>query len=191
MGTSIADLGAEAARQHRDFGAGSLIVCDRLVRIYAAPGGIEVQALQGLDLLVSEGELAALVGASGSGKSTLMNILAGLDRPTAGSVRVDGHDLAALTAGQRLAYRRRTIGFIWQQTSRNLLPYLTAQQNVGLPMRLAGRGARERRVPVGGPAGPARPSRLPPAPPRSAVRRGAAAGRDRGGPGQRAEGPAG
>ena len=103
MGTSIADLGAEAARQHRDFGAGSLIVCDRLVRIYAAPGGIEVQALQGLDLLVSQGELAALVGASGSGKSTLMNILAGLDRPTAGSVRVDGHDLAALTAGQRLA----------------------------------------------------------------------------------------
>jgi ABC-type lipoprotein export system ATPase subunit len=145
MGTSIADLGAEAARQHRDFGAGSLIVCDRLVRIYAAPGGIEVQALQGLDLLVSQGELAALVGASGSGKSTLMNILAGLDRPTAGSVRVDGHDLAALTAGQRLAYRRRTIGFIWQQTSRNLLPYLTAQQNVGLPMRLAGRGSRERR----------------------------------------------
>ena len=146
MGTSIADLGAEAAHQHRDFGTGSLIVCDRLVRIYAAPGGIEVQALQGLDLLVSQGELAALVGASGSGKSTLMNILAGLDRPTAGSVRVDGHDLAALTAGQRLAYRRRTIGFIWQQTSRNLLPYLTAQQNVALPMRLAGRGARGRRT---------------------------------------------
>jgi ABC-type lipoprotein export system ATPase subunit len=145
MGTSIADLGAEAARQHRDFGAGSLIVCDRLVRIYAAPGGIEVQALQGLDLLMSEGELAALVGASGSGKSTLMNILAGLDRPTAGSVQVAGHDLAAMNAKQRLAYRRRTIGFIWQQTSRNLLPYLTAQQNVALPMRLAGRGARERR----------------------------------------------
>jgi ABC-type lipoprotein export system ATPase subunit len=145
MGTSIADLGAEAARQHRDFGVGSLIVCDRLVRIYAAPGGIEVQALQSLDLLMSEGELAALVGASGSGKSTLMNILAGLDRPTAGSVRVDGHDLGAMTARQRLAYRRRTIGFIWQQTSRNLLPYLTAQQNVALPMRLAGRGTRERR----------------------------------------------
>ena len=145
MGTSIADLGAEAARQHRDFGAGSLIVCDRLVRIYAAPGGIEVQALQGLDLLMSEGELAALVGASGSGKSTLMNILAGLDRPTAGSVRVAGHDLAAMNAKQRLAYRRQTIGFIWQQTSRNLLPYLTAQQNVALPMRLAGRGSRARR----------------------------------------------
>jgi ABC-type lipoprotein export system ATPase subunit len=141
---SVADLGAEAARQHREFGAGSLIVCDRLVRIYVA-AGIEVQALQGLDLLVGEGELVALVGASGSGKSTLMNILAGLDTPTAGSVRVAGHDLAAMNARQRLAYRRRVVGFIWQQTTRNLLPYLTAQQNVELPMQLAGVRARDRR----------------------------------------------
>src|SRR6516165_7734459 len=102
--TSIADLGAESARHHRDFGAGSLIVCDRLVRIYVA-AGIEVQALQGLDLLVDEGEIVALVGASGSGKSTLMNILAGLDTPTAGSVRVAGNDLAAMNGRQRLAYR--------------------------------------------------------------------------------------
>ena len=151
MGTSIADLGAlgyfgaESARQHRDFGAGSLIACDRLVRIYVA-AGIEVQALQGLDLLVAEGEIAALVGASGSGKSTLMNILAGLDTPTAGSVRVAGHDLAAMSSRQRLAYRRRTVGFVWQQTSRNLLPYLTAQQNVELPMRLAGARAAARRA---------------------------------------------
>jgi ABC-type lipoprotein export system ATPase subunit len=133
MATSIEDL--VPARQ-RDFGAGSLIVCDRLVRIYIA-AGIEVQALQGLDLLVNEGELVALVGASGSGKSTLMNILAGLDTPTAGSVRVANQDLAGLSKRQRLAYRRRSVGFIWQQTSRNLLPYLTAQQNVELPMRLA------------------------------------------------------
>ena len=144
MATSIADLGAESARQHRDFGAGSLIVCDRLVRIYVA-AGIEVQALQGLDLLVAESEIVALVGASGSGKSTLMNILAGLDTPTAGSVRVAGHDLAAMNPRQRLAYRRRIVGFIWQQTSRNLLPYLTAQQNVELPMRLAGGRAKDRR----------------------------------------------
>ncbi len=140
---SLADLGAEAAGRHRDFGAGSLIVCDRLVRIYVA-AGIEVQALQGLDLLVAEGEIVALVGASGSGKSTLMNILAGLDTPTAGSVRVAGHDLAAMSARQRLAYRRRVVGFVWQQTARNLLPYLTAQQNVELPMRLAGGGATGR-----------------------------------------------
>ncbi len=146
MASSLTDLSADAARQHRDFGADSLIVCDRLVRIYVAPGGIEVQALQGLDLLVSRGELAALVGASGSGKSTLMNILAALDRPTAGSVRVAGHDLAAMNARQRLAYRRRVVGFIWQQTARNLLPYLTARQNVDLPMRLAGLGGRRRRA---------------------------------------------
>jgi ABC-type lipoprotein export system ATPase subunit len=144
MATTVADLGAEAQRQHRDYGAGSLIACDRLVRIYTAPGGIEVQALQGLDLLIDEGELVALVGASGSGKSTLMNILAGLDVPTAGSVKVAGNDLAAMNARQRLAYRRRTVGFIWQQTSRNLLPYLTAEQNVALPMRLAGRGRKQR-----------------------------------------------
>ena len=150
---SLADLGAEAAGRHRDFGAGSLIVCDRLVRIYVA-AGIEVQALQGLDLLVAEGEIVALVGASGSGKSTLMNILAGLDSPTAGSVRVAGRDLAAMSARQRLAYRRRVVGFVWQQTSRNLLPYLTAQQNVELPMRLAGGGATA----AGPPAAPARPS---------------------------------
>jgi ABC-type lipoprotein export system ATPase subunit len=144
MATSITDLGAESARQHRDFGAGYLIVCDRLVRIYIA-AGIEVQALQGLDLLVEEGEIVALVGASGSGKSTLMNILAGLDTPTAGSVRVAGTDLATMSSRQRLAYRRQVVGFIWQQTSRNLLPYLTAQQNVELPMRLSGVRARTRR----------------------------------------------
>src|SRR6266571_4778649 len=162
MATSIADLGAEASRHHRDFGAGSLIVCDRLVRIYVAAGGIEVQALQGLDLLVNEGEIVALVGASGSGKSTLMNILAGLDTPTAGSVRVAGHDLAAMSTRQRLAYRRRVVGFVWQQTSRNLLPYLTVQQNVELPMRLAdggaaGQGAARRRGPAR--RGPARRER--------------------------------
>ena len=149
--TSIADLGAlgrfgaESARQHRDFGAGSLIVCDRLVRIYVA-AGIEVQALQGLDLLVAAGEIVALVGASGSGKSTLMNILAGLDTPTAGSVRVAGDDLAVMSARQRLAYRRQVVGFVWQQTARNLLPYLTAQQNVELPMRLAGGGVSRHRA---------------------------------------------
>ena len=119
-----------------------------------------MQALQGLDLLVDEGEIVALVGASGSGKSTLMNILAGLDTPTAGSVRVAGNDLSAMNARQRLAYRRRVVGFIWQQTARNLLPYLTAQQNVEPPMRLAGAGSRDRRG-RGRAAGAARPRRVP------------------------------
>src|SRR5215510_386534 len=133
----LSQLGAEAERARTSYGEGALIMCDRLVRIFAADG-IEVQALQGLDLLVEEGELTAVVGASGSGKSTLMNILAGLDSPTAGRARVAGHDLAAMTSRERLGYRRSTVGFIWQQTSRNLLPYLTALQNVIMPMRFAG-----------------------------------------------------
>jgi ABC-type lipoprotein export system ATPase subunit len=141
---SLADLRAEAGTADRTgYGGGALIACDRVVRIYAAEG-VEVQALQGLDLLVAEGELTAIVGASGSGKSTLINILAGLDVPTAGSVRVADLDLAALSGRQRVAYRRSTVGFIWQETSRNLLPYLTAAQNVIMPMRFSRTGSRER-----------------------------------------------
>src|SRR5579863_7305317 len=137
--TAADELGMVSGRAPEDYGAGALIVCDRLVRIYTAEG-IEVQALQGLDLVVASGELTALVGASGSGKSTLMNILAGLDTPTAGSVRVAGRDLSTMSARQRLGYRRSVVGFVWQQTARNLLPYLTAAQNVDLPLRLAGTG---------------------------------------------------
>ncbi|MET9389220.1 ABC transporter ATP-binding protein [Streptomyces sp. NPDC006624] len=146
---SLAELERRAAR-HRDrpvYGHDALIACDRLVRIFSGRGGgdaMEVQALQGLDLLVREGELMALVGASGSGKSTLMNILAGLDVPTAGAARVAGRDLLAMDAKARLRYRREVVGFVWQQTARNLLPYLTAVQNVALPMRLAGRPRRGR-----------------------------------------------
>jgi ABC-type lipoprotein export system ATPase subunit len=144
---AISALTADAMRAHADYGAGALIVCDRLVRIYTAEG-IEVQALQGLDLVVEAGELTALVGASGSGKSTLVNILAGLDTPTAGAVRVASHDLASMSSRQRLGYRRSVVGFIWQQTGRNLLPYLTAAQNAELPLQLAGaaRSARRKRA---------------------------------------------
>jgi len=137
-----ADHLPQAAAQ-ADYGEGALIVCDRLVRIYAAEG-IEVQALQGLDLVIESGELTALVGASGSGKSTLLGILAALDVPTGGQAIVDGLDLASLRTAQRLAYRRATVGFLWQQTSRNLFTHLTAAQNVTLPMRLAGVGRAER-----------------------------------------------
>ncbi|HEX9066920.1 MAG TPA: ABC transporter ATP-binding protein [Streptosporangiaceae bacterium] len=144
----ISELAAEAERARTSYGEGALVVCDRLVRIYAVDG-IEVQALQGLDLLIGPGELTAIVGASGSGKSTLMNILAGLDTPTAGSVKVAGHDLSAMSARERLGYRRRVVGFVWQQTARNLLPYLTAAQNVMLPMRLNGTGRRARRARAG------------------------------------------
>lgn len=132
-----------ADRDRPAYGHDALITCDRLVRVFTADG-VEVQALQGLDLLVREGELMALVGASGSGKSTLMNILAGLDTPTAGAARVAGRDLLTMTAKDRLAYRREVVGFVWQQTSRNLLSYLTSAQNVALPMQLAGRRGRSR-----------------------------------------------
>src|SRR5215469_4331173 len=139
----LGQLGAEAEHTRTSYGDDALIMCDRLVRIYASEG-IEVQALQGLDLLIDQGELTAIVGASGSGKSTLMNILAGLDTPTAGRARVAGRDLAAMTSRDRLDYRRTTVGFLWQQTSRNLLPYLTAMQNVIMPMRLGGVARRAR-----------------------------------------------
>ncbi len=112
------------------------IVCEGLVRIFKADG-LEVVALQGLDLWVERGEMIAIVGVSGSGKSTLLNILSGLDEPTAGQARVAGHDLFGMSARQRLEYRRRTVGFVWQQTSRNLLHYLTAVDNVALPIQLA------------------------------------------------------
>ncbi|MFJ8074870.1 ABC transporter ATP-binding protein [Streptomyces sp. NPDC096176] len=144
--TTLEQLEKRAAA-HRDrpsYGHDALIACDRLVRIFAADG-VEVQALQGLDLLVKEGELMALVGASGSGKSTLMNILAGLDVPSAGAARVAGCDLLSMDAKARLRYRREVVGFVWQQTARNLLPYLTAAQNVALPMQLRGSSNRGNR----------------------------------------------
>src|ERR1700752_3756030 len=87
-------------------GNDGVIAGDSLARIYST-AGIEVQALQGLDLLIEPGELTALVGASGSGKSTLLNILAGLDTPTAGQARVAGHDLLAMSTRERLEYRRQ------------------------------------------------------------------------------------
>jgi ABC-type lipoprotein export system ATPase subunit len=110
-----------------------LVVCENLVRIYQTEG-VEVQALQGLDLAVTAGEMIAVIGASGSGKSTLLGILSGQDVPTAGSAEVDGHDLLTMKRRARLDYRRSTVGFVWQQTARNLLPYLSAAENVMLPM---------------------------------------------------------
>ncbi len=143
--TSLYELEQNTQRHAPEWGAGSLIVCDNLVRIYQVEG-IEVQALQGLDLLVAAGEVVAVVGASGSGKSTLLNILSGQDTPTAGRARVENYDLLRMSHRDRVAYRRDVVGFVWQQTTRNLLPYLTAAENVALPMGFAGVRRRERRA---------------------------------------------
>ncbi|NUM47650.1 MAG: ABC transporter ATP-binding protein [Anaerolineales bacterium] len=115
-----------------------LILCENLVKIFKV-ADLEVVALQGLDLTVQRGELMGIVGASGSGKSTLMNVLGGLVRPSAGRILVDGHDLLKLSNAALNRYRREEVGFVWQQGARNIIPYLNAQENVELPMILAGR----------------------------------------------------
>jgi putative ABC transport system ATP-binding protein len=121
----------------------AIIECHELVRIFTSTG-VEVQALQGLDLTVDRGELTAVVGASGSGKSTLLTILSGLDTPSAGRASVAGHDLLAMGRRERVDYRRHTVGFIWQQTSRNLLPYLSAAENVSMALLVANSARRRR-----------------------------------------------
>ncbi|MDY7105522.1 MAG: ATP-binding cassette domain-containing protein [Actinomycetota bacterium] len=121
-----------------------MIDCDGLVRIYKTDE-LEVIALQSLDLRVWPAELVTIVGSSGSGKSTLLNILGGMDEPTAGRARVGDTDLMAMSHRDRIEYRRHQVGFVWQQTARNLVPYLSAAQNVELPLALAGTGRRRRR----------------------------------------------
>jgi putative ABC transport system ATP-binding protein len=121
-----------------------LITCDNLVKIYKV-ADLEVVALQGLDLTVAAGEMVGIVGASGSGKSTLLNILGGLDRPSAGRVSVNGQDLLKLSGRALDRYRRTEVGFVWQQVARNLIPYLSARENVELPMTVAGAGLLEKR----------------------------------------------
>lgn len=115
-----------------------MIVCENLVKIYKL-GEIEVVALQGLDLQVEKGEMVGIVGVSGSGKTTLLNVLGGLDHPSAGRVMVNGQNLIKLSETELDRYRRSQVGFVWQQTSRNLIPYLTARENVALPLVLEGR----------------------------------------------------
>ncbi|MGD8584839.1 MAG: ATP-binding cassette domain-containing protein [Chloroflexota bacterium] len=123
----------------------TLVSCENLVKIYKVMD-LEVVALQGLDLAVESGELLAIVGASGSGKSTLLNILGGLDRPSAGRVAINGRNLLKLSNGDLDRYRRMEVGFVWQQTGRNLISYLTARENIELPMTVAGMGLREKRA---------------------------------------------
>lgn len=117
------------------------IRCTGLIKIYKVED-IEVVALQGLDLKVERGELIGVIGPSGSGKSTLMSVLGGLDIPSAGRAWVSGVDLVALSNRQRIRYRREEVGFVWQNTARNLISYLTAVENVEIAMMVAGRFSR-------------------------------------------------
>ena len=116
--------------------AETMIQADGLVKIYKTKQ-TEVLALQGLDLTVEEGELTAIIGNSGSGKSTFLNMIGGLDRPSAGSLFVAGSNLFTMTEKELVLYKRDTVGFVWQNNGRNLLPYLTVLENVMLPMSLS------------------------------------------------------
>jgi putative ABC transport system ATP-binding protein len=126
-----------------------LIVCENLVKIYRlnqeSGASVEVQALQGLDITVAEGEMLGIVGVSGSGKSTLLNVLGGLDRPTGGHAVVGKQDLGHMSGRALDEYRRQTVGFVWQQGARNLISYLTAVENIELPLTLSGQVGKLRR----------------------------------------------
>ncbi len=120
-----------------------MVECENLVKIYKTKD-IEVLALQGLEVRIAKGELMAIIGNSGSGKSTFLNMIGGLDRPSAGRLIVDGKDLFKLSDRELVDYKRRTVGFVWQNNARNLVPYLTAWQNVQMPM-LFDKGAQKKR----------------------------------------------
>jgi len=120
-----------------------LVICDNLVKIYKV-ADLEVVALQGLDLEVMAGEFITIVGASGSGKTTLLNILSGLDLPSAGKCIINQRDLTRLSQAERTDFKRFTVGHVWQQSGRNLLPELSIQANVELPQVLGGTDAAAR-----------------------------------------------
>lgn len=123
-----------------------MICCDELVKMYQSDG-LKVLALQGLDLEIKQGEMVAIIGKSGSGKSTLLNMLGGLETPTAGGLLINDRDLSAYTEKELVNYRKSTVGFVWQKSSRNLLPYLTVRENVEAPMLYEkGVGKKEKRA---------------------------------------------
>lgn len=124
---------------------GPMILADNLVKIYKT-AELEVLALQGLDLTVEKGELLAIIGNSGSGKSTFLNMLGGLDTPSAGKLFVDGKNLFTMTEKQLVKYKRDTVGFVWQNNARNLLPYLSALENVMTPMHFSSEKQKKERA---------------------------------------------
>jgi ABC-type lipoprotein export system ATPase subunit len=110
-----------------------MVQCDNLVKIYKTKDS-EVLALQGLDMNIAAGELMAIVGKSGSGKSTFLNMIGGLDTPSAGKLFVNGQNLFKMNQKSLIEYKKKTVGFVWQNNARNLFPYLNAVQNIQVPM---------------------------------------------------------
>jgi putative ABC transport system ATP-binding protein len=121
---------------------GSIVVARGLRKVYR--GGSEVEALKGIDLEITRGELLAIIGPSGSGKTTLLNCLSGLEQIDGGEVLVDGKDLAELSDDDRTEYRAKSMGFVFQAF--NLLPVLSAVENVEIPMLLLGEGSKQTRT---------------------------------------------
>jgi ABC-type lipoprotein export system ATPase subunit len=115
----------------------SYINCKDLFKIFKR-AELEVVALRGVDLAIERGEMVAIVGASGSGKSTLLNMLSALDRPSAGQIYVGNRDLLNISERDSVLFRRSEVGFVWQATARNLIPYLNARDNIEIPMSIAG-----------------------------------------------------
>ena len=110
-----------------------IIYCDSLVKIFMSEG-LKVMALQGLDLEIKRGEMMAIIGKSGSGKSTLLNMIGGLDTPSEGRLCIEGREMSQLSEKDMVFYRKKTVGFVWQKSSRNLFPYLSVRENVEAPM---------------------------------------------------------
>lgn len=123
----------------------SMIECNNLVKIYKTKD-LEVLALQGLDLTIEKGEITAIIGNSGSGKSTLLNIMGGLLKPSAGKIYIDGQDLLAMNNQELDDFKLGTVGFVWQNNARNSIPYLTALENVELPMIFNGKKKTRQRA---------------------------------------------
>ena len=146
MSAMTSDMANEATDNDLITGENSpMVLAENLVKIYKT-SELEVLALQGLDLRVERGELTAIIGNSGSGKSTFLNMLGGLDEPSAGKLFVDGKNLFKLTPKEKVIYKRDTVGFVWQNNGRNLLPFMNAMENIMMPMHLTSEKNKKERA---------------------------------------------
>jgi ABC-type lipoprotein export system ATPase subunit len=138
-----------SVRLTKDVARGQVLIqLQHVFKIYRV-SDTGVVALAGIDLDIRRGEFVAMVGPSGSGKSTILNLVGGLDRATAGTVEVGGRDLGRLADDELTLFRREEVGFLWQGTARNLVPYLRLRENVEVPLLATEQAAWVRRKRVG------------------------------------------